>query len=309
MSVLSDQPKASFDKIEFPFTDRDASCEYRRFTHEFLEQDSGAQEKMGRKIWVFSFECEMHETMQAYPNLYSIGLPSLRTKFEKGVTAELVVPEIGTVRAFITKWQQKRRGKILSGEHLSLTFEEDDLQPFTRASAASSRDSFVDAAASYLLVAKSAREQAPASFAIEKEKRKPQASLFDLLDDAITLVASVQDQAELYGNVFAAKLAKVTALCKTIHSTVRFLRDPQFASLAREVRRLWDAATALKTDLHRKGPPLIPYIVPFTMSVGGIAKSYYGDARRGGEILSLNAIKDPFAVAAGTLLNIYQRAA
>ena len=49
-------------------------------------------------------------------------------------------------------------------------------------------------------------------------------------------------------------------------------------------------------------------IVPAVLSVGAIAGNLYGDASRGGEILSLNAITDPYAVKAGTRLQVYQAA-
>jgi prophage DNA circulation protein len=306
MSANDKNPPASFDRIEFPFVERTASSEYRKHTHEFPDQDGGAQEKQGRRVWVFAFECELHATMPKYPGLYPGRLNSLREKYSQGTTAELVVPEIGTIRAFITKFQQKRSAKVLSGERVSLTFEEDDLEPFRLAAAPTTRESFDSASEGYFLAAKQAKEEAPDDFEIEEEKRKPQSSLFDLLDSAISAVSAIKDQAELFGNAFASKLAKVTALCKAIHSTVKFLRKPEFHALAREVRRLWDAATALKNDLHRKGPPVIPYIVPMTMSVQAVAIDLYSDARRGGEILKLNSVPNPFAISAGSLLNVYQ---
>ena len=306
MSALDNLPAASFDAISFPFTSRNVKLAVRSHVHEFLRMDGGAVEKLGRKVYEFSFECLFHDTSSKYPSLYPDGLRQIRERAERSTTASLVIPEIGTIRAMITELSQTRKGKTKSGEDVTIHFIEDDLEPFRRASVPTSRDSFADAAEAYIAKVKEIKDTT--EYQVEIEKEKPRKSFFDSLDDAIGAVNAISDQADLFGNAFAAKLDKVSALCKAIHSTVGFLKNPVFHAVAEAVRELWDATRKLKNDLHKQGRKLVPYIVPAVLSVGAIAGNLYGDAARGGEILSLNAITDPYAVKAGTRLQVYQAA-
>lgn len=304
MAALDNLPAASFDSIAFPFTSRNAKLVARHHVHEFNRMNGGAVEKLGRKVWEFSFEALFHETSTKYPGLYPDSLRQIRERAERLDTASLVIPEIGTIRAMITEFSQTRKGKTRSGEDVTLHFVEDDLEPFRKASVPTSRDSFAEASEAYIAKVKEIKDTT--EYKVQVEKEKPKKSLFDSLDDAIGAVNAVSDQAQLFGNAFASKLDKVSALCKAIHSTVGFLKNPVFHAVAEAVRGLWDATRKLKTDLHKSGRKLVPYIVPAVLSVGAIAGNLYGDASRGGEILSLNAIEDPYAVKAGTRLQVYQ---
>ena len=46
--ILKDYPRASFDAIEFPFTDRTARLEARTHVHEYPKMAGGSVEKLGR---------------------------------------------------------------------------------------------------------------------------------------------------------------------------------------------------------------------------------------------------------------------
>lgn len=304
MGILDSLPPASFDGIAFPFTSRNAKLVARHHVHEFNRMNGGAVEKLGRKVYEFSFEALFHEGNPRYPGLYPDSLRQLRERAERLDTASLVIPEIGTIRAMISELSQTRRGKSSSGEEVSIHFIEDDLEPFRKATLPASRDSFAEASAAYIAKVKEVKDTT--EYKIEIEKEKPKKSFFDSLDDAIGAINAISDQAELLGNQFASKLDKVAALCKAIHNTVSFLKNPVFHALAESIRGLWDATRKLKEDLHKSGRKLVPYVVPAVLSVGTIAGNLYGDASRGGEILSLNAIPDPYAIPAGTRLQVYQ---
>jgi prophage DNA circulation protein len=308
VSVLDPQTigRASFDKIEFPVLRRSAKLSTRYHLHEFPRQAGAALEKLGRKAWEFTLEVPFHATFPAFPGLYPGRLDALQTLALKMDTAPLFLPEIGTIRAVLVEMERKRDGKSASGEDVSLHFVEDDLEPFQHTTVPSTAQGLNDAAKAYAQKRGELEAANPTLFAFDTAKRKPKGSIFGALDDALNSVAAIGDQAALFGNLFAAKLGKVMSLCQDIHKTVAFMKAPTFHPLAQAIRSVWDAANALRLDLQKKGPKQIPYVVPATMSVGSIALGLYGDTSRGGEILSLNAIRDPFAVRANTTLLVYQ---
>lgn len=298
--------RASFDKIEFPVSRRTAKLSTRYHIHEFPRQPGGAVEKLGRKAWDFTVEVAFHSTFPAFPGLYPARLDALQERALRMDTAPFFLPELGTIRAFIAEMERKREGKTKSGEEVTLHFIEDDLEPFQHTTAPSTAAGLEVAAGAYVETRGELEFENPTLFQQDADKRRPKGSIFGALDDALNSVAAISDQAELFGNLFAAKIAKVQSLCKDIHKTVTFLRDPKFHALAQSIRSVWDAADALRQDLRRKGPKQIPYVVPATMSVGAISLGLYGTSTRGGEILSLNPLPDPFSVRANTLLRVYQ---
>jgi len=302
MPVLEDAPRLSFDKIEFPFISRTATGDFRQHTHEFPKMAGGQPEKFGRKAWEFSFECEFHASNLYFPNLYPAALDALTERYTRGVTAELVVPEMGIIRAFITKFVRRRRSAILSGESLSVTFLEDDLEPFRRAQTPVAQASLEDAA-------DNVREQLLGFGADDRDfdeatiapYREPLGRLLDLVDS----VLAIRDQVELFGARVGAQLTGIASACRELHE---LLKGPDLAPLREGLRSLWDATTQLQGDLLNKGPgsALVTYVTPVEMSVGQVAQALYGAASRGGEILALNSsIDDPFHLDAGLPLVVY----
>lgn len=299
MSALDGAPRASFDKIEFPFTTRTARGEFRQHTHEFPKMAGGQPEKLGRRLWTFAFESPFHESNLYFPNLYPASLDALTDRFARGVTAELVVPEMGIIRAFITKFERRRRGAILSGEELSVEFLEDDLEPFRReALTSSAQASLAEAANDVRDEVDDARDHSEATI---EPYRAPLGSLLDLVDS----VLAIRDQVELYGARVGAQLTGIASACRELHE---LLKGPDLAPLREGLRSLWDAAYQIQSDLLSKGPgsQLTTYVTPTEMGVSQIAQALYGQAARGGEILSLNSnLDDPFAIDAGTTLIVY----
>lgn len=305
MSALDNLPRASFDGVEFPIENRSAKLVARHHVHEFPKMPGGAVEKMGRKVWEFTISAPFHATILGYTDLYPGALRTLTDKAEKLVTGPLLIPELGTIRAMLAELTRERVGKVRSGEHVTLRFVEDDLEPFKRAQVPTSKASVDTAKARFDKALEAAKLEQPEAFTALEERERPKRSIFDLIDDVSTLVASIRDQAELYGNLFAARLAKLTALLQEADATVDFLGDAKSVALAQALRDLWDAAAQLEADISQRGERLVPYVVPSRMAVADIATRLYGDASRGGEILSLNDIGNPFAVTAGTRLVVY----
>lgn len=301
-SVLEGAPRASFDQIEFPFLSRVARAEFRQHTHEFPKMAGGQPEKLGRKLWSFSFECPFHASNLYFPDLYPAALDALTERWARGLTAELVIPEMGILRAFITKLERRRRGAILSGEDVSLEFLEDDLQAFRNATTSVGRAALDEAAVNV-------REELLGFGADDRDLREakvePYKEPLDRLLNAVDFVLGIRDQVELFGARVGAQLEGIAAACRELHE---LLKGPDLSPLREGLRSLWDATYQLQQDLMNKGPgsSLVTYVVPAVMSVGQIAQQLYGEASRGAEILALNAgIADPFEVDAGLPLLVY----
>lgn len=298
--ILKDLPRASFDKIEFPFTSRSATLEARTHVHEYPKQAGGSVEKLGRKLWSFTFDVPFHTTFQGLPDLYPGHLERLTERCAKLDTAPLLVPEIGEIRCILTRIERRRQGRILSGEDCTLAFLEDDLEAFRRTTAPASASSF-----------KSLGEQASfgITFVLERdattaniEARKNLISLRSLLNSI-----NPSNLATFYGLQARSTLGQVQQLCRATHELLT--RDIALVELRVQLRALWQAAFRLQLDLDKdEGNPIRSYVVPSTLSVGQIAQRLYGTSARGGELLALNRqIRDPYLVPAGARLSVYSR--
>lgn len=299
--INRDLPRASFDEIEFPFTSRDATLEARTHTHEYPKQAGGSVEKLGRKLWMFSFEVPFHTTFPNYPDLYPGRLRLLTERCARLDTAALVVPEIGTLRCILTKIQRKRQGRIHSGEDCSLQFLEDDLEPFRRTTTPASRAS-LDEAAEQVRLGQVLLVDSDLTAATIKARTDLDA-LLSLTDS----LAAIRDTTTLYGLQIQGRLAQIEALSRSVHE---LLKGPDLDPLRRGLRSLWAAASTLRQDLTGDGGDNVvrTYIVTSPSSVSQIAQRLYQDASRGGEVLALNrGLADPYLVTPGTRLTVYAR--
>ena len=301
--VNRDLPKAAFDKIEFPFTSRTAKLEARTHVHEYPKMAGGSVEKLGRKLWSFSFEVPFHTTFERYPDLYPDRLNALTERCARLDTATLLVPEIGEIRCILTSIDRKRQGRILSGEEATLTFIEDDLEPFKRTTVPASKAGLAAArtAASLGMVFLVPGSLDAATLTTVEGNM---GSLLDLAD----FIGSLRDQTSLYGLMVQGKLASLMRLSRYTHELIR--GPNELEPLRQALRELWAAAQRLQKDLTGTDDsnPIRAYVVPTMLSVGQIAARLYGDASRGGEVLALNGrIADPFSVPAGTRLLVYTK--
>ena len=299
--ILRDAPRASFDTIEFPFTSRDASLEARTHVHEYPKQAGGSVEKLGRKLWSFTFEVPFHTTFASFPDLYPGRLNALTERCARLDTAELVVPEIGTLRCILTRIQRRRQGRIHSGEDCTLSFIEDDLEPLRRTSVPASKSSF-DEAVEQVTLGKTFVVASDLTAATIKA-REDLDTLLGLADS----LSALRDTTTLYGLQIQGRLGQLEGLTRSVHE---LLKGPDLEPLRKGLRNLWAATSALRQDLTGSGGDNLvrTYVVPSSQSVSQVAQRLYKDAARGGEILALNrGIADPYLLPAGTRLVVYSK--
>lgn len=294
-------PKASFDKIEFPFTSRSATLEARTHVHEYPKMAGGYVEKLGRKLWSFVFEVPFHTTFERFPDLYPGRLTALTERCARLDTATLLVPEIGEIRCILTRIDRKRQGRIHSGEDATLSFLEDDLEPFRRTTVPASAASLQEAGEKVTFGKTFVVSSDLTGATIEQADRG-----LDGLLNIVDFIGSIRDQTTLFGLQARGKLSDLLRLSRHLHELLQGPVDLE--PLRQGLRDLWLAGLRLQNDLNDANTTaqIRSYVAPTTLSVGQIAQRLYGNAARGGEVLALNSrIADPFAVPAGTRLTVY----
>ncbi len=279
----------SFAGIKFPYKEYSVKGAYRKHIHEYPHVAGGAAEKLGRSLYEVTVSVDFRADLASkkYPQLIT-DLGVLRGMWENGETADLHIPHIGTVKMFADDWTERVKGTDRSNVAGEVKFIEDQESAFLVLETIQIKTSdFNDAA--YTL----------------QGMPKSDLSLWSKINNAITSVLAVRDQAELYGSLFAAKIESLASLLELADKTIDELNDPSRNDLLDALHRLWDATLSLKNDLQGQDDYLREYTVPLPMSVGQAAGAIWGDSSRGGELLQLNVLADPLNLPAGTKLRYY----
>ncbi len=292
MAVFDQLQRASFGGIEFPYKELDIAGAIREHEHEYPHAPGAALEKLGRKLYEIRFKSPFHETFRKYPKLWSQSLPKLVRLFEKETTGDLVLPNVGTIKACCVRWNRALGATQRSGESVDLTFREDQEQAFL--------------VNSLLSVSTQSLESKAQKFAIEAEKVRPRESLFDSILTSANSVLAIVDTVEMYGNLVEAKLLAVAGLCQEADQRLAVVNDPLNHEMLEALLDLWDAVVKLNGDLLKTGGTMLTYTLQRGMSMIELAKSIYdGDGSRALELLQLNAVIDPFNLPARTVVRYY----
>lgn len=283
--------KAAFDSIEFAYIDVSIRGGTRYAVHEFPHSPGAEIEKMGRRPYTIVFACTFHripksELDRQYPDLYPTRLRQLRERFEKELTADLVVPNLGTIKATATSWNQTFNSNVPTGEQVTLEFIEDqDLGAFT--------DETSDYSPARMAEANDGL-QALADF-----KRAKAQSVFQDINDAVTAVQGVFGQADAYSNLVAGKIAAVSQLCAFADGQLEELQNPENHLVLDALKDLWLATVKLGQNVTQTRAQLLSYNVPKVMSLNQIASTLGNSAEK---LLELNSFDDALAVPAGTVV-------
>lgn len=289
MSEFDKLKPMSFAGIKFPYKEYSVKGAYRKHVHEYPHVAGGAPEKLGRSLYEVTVSVDFRAglTSKKYPQLIT-DLGVLRALWEDGTTAELHIPHIGTVKMFADDWTERVKNTDRSNVTGEIKFLEDQESAFLVLETIQIRTAdFNDAA-----------------FALQGMP-KSEESLWSKINNAITSVLAIRDQAQLYGSLFAAKIDGLTSLLRQADETLDELNDPANSELLDALHRLWDATLSLKNDLQEQDDYLREFTVPVAMTVGQAAAAIYGDSSRGGELMQLNILADPLNLPPGTVLRYY----
>lgn len=293
MPLFDDLQRCGFDGLQFPIRKISIRGRYRHHAHEYLRVPGAIIEKLERAQYDIEIDACFDANIKGYGTLWPNGVNALRAKYEAGLTADLVIPTIGTIPAFQPQWTQDIDiARVRSGETVRLAFMEDQTAKFLKlALLQTQQQSMADAFNRFALI-RAQLVGVPAN----------DVSLFDQITGAITGVLAIKDRADLYGGLLTAKLERLTALMAQADGQLESLKHPQNYAALDAFLDLWDSGVKLATNLAEspRGPKL--YTTPRLMSVNDIAAvpSVYGDASRGTDIMLNNRLEDPFAVPAGT---------
>ncbi len=298
MPIFDTVQRASFKGIAFPVKSISIKGKYRHAEHEYLRVPGAVIEKLERSIYDIEMTAPFDTNIVGFGRLWPDGVNKLRTLFESGETAPLVIPTIGTLPAFQPQWEQNIDiAKVRSGEVLKLSFKEDQTQRFLQ-----------------LAVVKTQQKSLSTSLtnlnAIRASLNPPQndLSIFDKIQNAANKILAIKDQSDLYGGLLAAKLGMFTALLGEADKQLESLKDPANHETLDAFLELWDSAVRMATNLAESPRGPRTYVTPKAQSVSDVATAIYGSSERAAEILINNEFANPFQIPAGTTIIYFETA-
>jgi prophage DNA circulation protein len=293
--IFSTFPKFAFGGITIPISRISVKGGIRHHNHEFPHAPGAEPEKMGRKLYTIRVSAHFHELPNStfaenYLDIYPGGLSKLRVMFEDQKTDDLVIPSIGTIKAFCTDWEQMADfERALSGEEVSLDFQEDQASAYLTGTLFELGESG--------LAARVSTGQVMWAYTFPK-KPNP----FDQLNDIVSKIQAISGLMDATNQLIAGKLAYISQLCSAADREVKELQAPENHLLLEALKDVWSAANDLTTDITTHKQPVQNYWTPRTMSAGDVSTAIYGDASHALEILNMNPIEDAFAIPGGTHL-------
>ena len=293
MPIFDNLQRCSFGGVKFPIKTLSIRGRYRHHMHEYLRVPGAVIEKLERAQYDIEIDAVFDTNIKGFGTLWPNGVNSLRSKYENGITADLVIPTIGTIPAFQPTWSQHLdMARVRSGETVRLNFVEDQTAKFLKLAVVQTQQASMSNALDQFNITRAQIIGEPAN----------DTNLFDTIVGAATGVLALKDQADLYGGLLTAKVERLTGLMNQADTALESLKHPQNHELIDAFLALWDSGVMLATNLAEtpRGPRT--YTTPRLMSVADIAAApaVYGDATRANDILLNNRLDDPFAVTAGT---------
>jgi hypothetical protein len=297
MTDFATEKSHSFDGLEFPVRSRKITGGLRDHVHEFPHTPGGKPEKMGRKLYEFEFEIGFlsGSTDAKWADLWPTRLGSFRSKFDKQLTSDLLLPAVGTVKAYCFDWgQEADLRKMRNGEVATWKFREDqdDLE-----------------------LTKALTATGPASIGAKMEQLNLMAAeagepdLFTQLTNAVDDVLAWRDQALLRASQLESKILYASYLCREADRTIDMFNDPGSFRILEALKDLWAAMNELAANFTQEAGTVRSYTTPTEMTITDVSLAVFGDATRGMDILQLNAVNDPFEIPAGTKLKYITEAA
>ena len=284
---------ASFNYIKFPVDHIKIRGDNRHFIHVYPHMDGGNLEKLGRNLYKITVHIPADENIKQYPDLYPEGIGSLRAFYEQSITGKLVLPNLGSIDAHITNFEQDWQAHWRSGESVEIEFIEDN-PAFANLDVFSTPTRNLD----------NISNQYNGLVAIEGQAADVDPTLWQNLDNAMLKLLALKDQADLYALTLEAKVTDVTNWLSAIDKAIT---NPVGYAVLQALCALWDTVLQLGVDGAAPGAaaatilnPFGTWTVPMRMSMPDISTKLYGDTSHTIELLQLNAIDDYTNIAAGT---------
>jgi hypothetical protein len=290
--AMSQMRKLIWNDVEIPYQEITIDGAIDDHEHKYPHTAGAANEKLGRKLYLVTVKAQFDEQLisSRYAALYPGRLNTLLRGFEQQITAKMVLPNRGgEFQAYCTNWSTTLSVKIRSGEAVVLKFKEDRNEELLTAQN-------LEIQRRNLMDQNQALQGATDGFS---------GNIWDEITNGVNGVLAYLDQAELYGNLVAAKIEGLVQLIKTADETISELNDPANYAALEELHRLWETMLDVKDDLFEGGSKLRQYTTLTDGTVTDAAIAIYQDASKAGDLLGLNVIQDPLLIPAATTLNYY----
>jgi prophage DNA circulation protein len=283
--------KASFLGIAFRCESIKVRGGVRDFVHEYPHSPGGQPETLGRKLYVAELEAVFVVDDQFYPTAWPGDIGQLRSQFEEEARGTLVIPTVGSFRAYCKDWDLTNTNKMMNGERMRMVFMEDqEVSQLT--------DEF------FFQHDVIATNYGKFAAAITSATLKLDA--FEQIAELVSEIESFKDRADLAQRIIANKMQQLADACRYADEAVRDLDKPQAWAAVRALHDLGVSADKLARDAFFTGLPITIYECPVEMTVADISTAIYGDTSKMSELLDLNPFENPFAVPAGFDVKHYQ---
>jgi prophage DNA circulation protein len=300
MAAFDSLQVARFGDIDFPWSRLRVSCSLRDHVHIYPHAPGGQPEKLGRNLYEFHFTCPFHNTLLRWQtrnngdNLWPQTLANLRYLFESGNSYELLVPTIGRINAYCTKWDEDADVKHRSGVSTEFSFREDASELFLT-------NELIQVRAAATISARQNFQQS-----VQVTGITDSTGTFDKLVAAVNELEAMKGAADISAQAISYKAQSVVALCQRAAS-LPVLDLPVNYTVLDSIRDMQSASQSLARDATKNSVPVVDYLVPgpFPMPVSLVSKRLYGDASHSLDIMRLNVLLDPLAIPPGTALKVF----
>ncbi len=287
--------RASFDGIEFPVMEMTVSGGIRDHVHEYPHSPGGAPEKLGRKLYTFKITAPFLQGLKKYPKLWPEGATFLRQSFDQEISADLVIPTLGTITAYALNWSEKTSSHLRSGVMVDMEFREDDSNEYLSGELVTTSQADVASNVTNLV--------------LELKLAGMKDDLFTSIQNAANQIIALKDQAERYANVIAAKADGLSRLCQEADEALQPLNNPAMWRVLQSLHNLWASSNELNKDVLNLAQPTQLFTTTATMSVVTVSTILYGDSSQAVNLMRQNALSDPLSIPSGTSLLYYPKAA
>lgn len=312
MAFFDQVQPCSFGGFKFPIDAIDVRGGIRDHVHVFPHADGGAPEKLGRKLYEITLSAIFDEGLGlTYPELYPLTLWQLRMLFERSTTADLVLPNLGTIKAYCRDWPQSWKAGVRSGERAQLTFVEDPQVTALFNHGQVDLDSF-ETMLGDLDDFNVRAQQSADRLAAQQQSTVPGGAL-DLTQCSLVDPDLVSQMASVFGEIAAlrgsAELAltlleqKVAALAQYASQIEGTVTSPFDYELLYVMQDMVAASVAFRDNKVASLGSIKTYVTPRRMTAMEIASAIYGDSSRTMDVLDLNPITDAFNVPPNTAIH------
>jgi hypothetical protein len=302
--------RASFADIAFPIKEMRIRGRLRFHEHVYLKTPGAVVEKLGRGLYGVEMTPSFDANIRGVGVKYVDSINRLRALYERGVTAPLVIPGIGSMPAFIPEWDQGLISSLRSGMSVPLHFMEDATEQSLAIAASEAKAVSLQTTSSALVsLAKSLENSPVANDLTVIENNARIANIFGQIQDAVNSVIAIRDLAVLGQALVAAKVLALAEFLREVDRTLIELQDPANYLIVEAIHELIDAAQDLALDVTGKDRQPRIYRLPATMSISQVSNAIYGNTGKAYELMQNNDIEDPLTIVAGEQLIYFPVAA